>query len=184
MRLFQMTARRWMIAAAVAGVACWAHRFRDRQRICREAIEYHAIAPAIDLAAAESPQPKLVCGMYVLSSHLDLTEAATIYCSLSAQVTMLGMSRTCCACRKWRLVLGTARRNRATSYRDPRHSARTSGGIQARHRPVRGNTGKCAIEMQKQAMKVQAAAVARARLGLLILGAGLIILGWLVASRG
>jgi hypothetical protein len=67
MGFFRMTTRRWMIAAAVAGAACWAYRFRERQRICRGAIEYHAVAAAIDLVEAESPQPKVVCGMYVLS---------------------------------------------------------------------------------------------------------------------
>jgi hypothetical protein len=41
-----------------------------------------------------------------------------------------------------------------------------------------------AIEVQKQALKIRAAAISRARWGLYILGAALILLGWLIASRG
>ena len=54
MRLPRMTIRRWMIAAAVVGAALCVYRLRERQRICGEAIYFHAAMEECDLSAADS----------------------------------------------------------------------------------------------------------------------------------
>jgi hypothetical protein len=67
MRFARMTTRRWKIAAAVVGAAVWTYRLRERQSICREAIEFHAQSEEADLSIADSPS-NAVCGTFLLSS--------------------------------------------------------------------------------------------------------------------
>ena len=66
-RFTRMTTRRWMIAVAVVGAALSAYRLRDRQRICRAAIYFHARSEECDLSDADSPPVYGICGMALAS---------------------------------------------------------------------------------------------------------------------